>query len=264
MRRRLLTYLMIKSIWRLFLVALCLAVPASAQTRARVQTPVVPIIGGLPFSAAALIGLRAPSLSAATLPSVSLRAPTLGSAIPALPSAPRVAQAAFFAPLGVKAAASYAAAPEAKKPVVAALEAVAKPFASAEGRASAQAGSQLALAFDASRLPRADAPADVIAGVRRWPRAAGVGLARPFNGIEDETKAETPAPKNKPSEEKPMTRWQSAGAGILLALCLAGSLFMWYQLYAGFADMAGQAEYQLRQGYDQYYGPIPDIGDIFR
>ncbi|TPW19051.1 MAG: hypothetical protein FD126_3070, partial [Elusimicrobia bacterium] len=49
---------------RLSLMALLLAVPASAQTRARVAAPAIPVIGGPAMTGAVLAGLRAPSLSA--------------------------------------------------------------------------------------------------------------------------------------------------------------------------------------------------------
>ncbi|TPW20912.1 MAG: hypothetical protein FD126_1205, partial [Elusimicrobia bacterium] len=96
-------------------------------------------------------------------------------------------------------------------------------------------------------------------GVRPWPRVHGVGLAAPFNGVAEEKKAATPAPK-KADEEKPMTKWQAVGTGLLLAALLAGSLFAWYTLYASMGEVMQQGEQQL---YQQYYGPVPTIDEIF-
>lgn len=255
---------------RLSLLALLLTVPAAAQTRARVAAPTVPVIGGPALTGAALAGLRAPSLSAPTLPTLPMPSvmPT-ASVLPTVAAFSPIVSARSATPasaLAAPGAAFAAATPEAKpaeKPGMASLEAAAKPFADALGRTNPEAGAALGMTFDASMLARANEAASVIPGVRPWPRVHGVGLASPFNGVKEDGKAETPAPKKKPVEEKPMGKWEAVGTGILLALCLAGSLFAWYTLYAGFADMAGQAEYQLRQGYDQYYGPIPTIDEVF-
>ena len=120
---------------------------------------------------------------------------------------------------------------------------------------------QPALPAAASVLPRADAVADVIPGVRDWPRVMGVGLASPhdYNGVKDEKKAETPAPK-KSDDEKPIGKWEAIGTGLLLAALLAGSLFAWYTLYASMGEVMRQGEQQL---YEQYYGPVPTIDEIF-
>lgn len=253
---------------RLALLALLLTVPAAAQNRARVQAPTVPVIGGPALTGAALGGLKAPSLTAPTLPSLPMPSvqPTLPAAASVLPRADAVA-----APIpGVKpwprvAGVGLAAPAEAngvtEKPAQSSLEAAAKGFSDEKGRSSPEAAAKLAATFDASKLPRADAVADVIPGVRDWPRVMGVGLANPHdaNGVKDEKKAETPAPK-KSDDDKPAGKWEALGTGLLLALCLAGSLFAWYTLYASMGEVMRQGEQQL---YEQYYGPVPTIDEIF-
>lgn len=258
---------------RLALLALLLTVPAAAQNRARVQTPTVPVIGGPALTGAALGGLKAPSLTAPTLPSLSVPSvqPTLPAAASVLPRADAVA-----APIpGVKpwpraAGVGLAAPAEAngvtEKPAQSSLEAAAKGFADEKGRSSPEAAAKLAASFDASKLPRADAVADVIPGVRDWPRVMGVGLASPhdYNGVNEEKKAETPAPMKEPKkapEETPMSRAEAVFTGLLLAAALAGSLFLWYQLYASMGQVFYQAEQEL---YQQYHGPIGGWEDIFR
>ena len=257
---------------RLALLAILLAVPAGAQMRTRVETPVVPVIGGPALSAAAIGGLQAPGLKATALPTLTM--PSAVSASPVLPAAapalPTVMASGRFStpatpaasPLSAPSGAAVAAlpeAPKAEKPTMGSLEAAAKPFGSAEGRTSPKAAASLATTFDASKLPSANEPADVIPGVRLWPRVMGVGLANPVNGVKEDKKAETPAPK-KADEEKPLTGWRAVGTGLLLALCLAGSLFAWYQLYASMGQIMYQGEQQL---YQQYYGPVPTIDEIF-
>lgn len=254
---------------RLALFAFLLAGPAAAQNRARVQTPTVPVIGGPALTGAALGGLKAPSLSAPTLPSLSMPSvqPTLPAAASVLPRADAVA-----APIpsvkpwprvaGVGLAAPAESNGVTEKPAQSSLEAAAKGFSDEKGRSSPEAAGKLAATFDASKLPRADAVADVIPGVRDWPRVMGVGLASPhdYNGVKEDKKAETPAPQ-KAEEEKPMGKWEAIGTGVLLAAALAGSLFLWYQLYATMGQMMYQAEQEL---YQHYHGPIGGWEDIFR
>lgn len=250
---------------RLSLLALLLSVPASAQTRARVAAPTVPVIGGLALSGVAMAGVRVPSLSAPTLPSGAMpSALPSASVLPTVsafsPFVSRVAApAAVLAAPGAASSAATPETPESEKPGMASLEAAAKPFADALGRATPEAGAALGMTFDASLLARANEAASVIPGVRPWPRVHGVGLAAPFNGVKDEGKPSTPAPK-KADEEKPMTKWQAVGTGLLLAAMLAGSLFAWYTLYASMGEVMRQGEQQI---YDQYYGPVPTIDEIF-
>lgn len=253
---------------RLSLLALLLTVPAAAQNRARVQAPTVPVIGGPALTGASIAGLKAPSLAAPTLPTLSM--PSVQPALPAAASVlPRADAVAMPIPgvqpwprvAGVGLAAPAEANGVTAKPSMGSLEAAAKPFADEKGRTSPEAGAKLAATFDASKLPRADAVADVIPGVRDWPRVMGVGLASPhdYNGVKDEKKAETPAPK-KSDDEKPMGKWEAIGTGLLLAALLAGSLFAWYTLYASMGEVMRQGEQQL---YEQYHGPIPTIDEIF-
>jgi hypothetical protein len=253
---------------RLALLALLLTGPAAAQNRARVQTPTVPVIGGPALTAAGIGGLKAPSLAAPTLPSLPMPSvqPTLPAAASVLPRADAVA-----APIpGVKpwprvAGVGLAAPAEAngvtEKPAQSSLEAAAKGFGDEPGRSSPEASAKLAATFDASKLPRADAVADVIPGVRNWPRVMGVGLASPhdYNGVKEDKKTETPAPK-KSDDEKPMGKWEAVGTGLLLAAALAGSLFLWYQIYASMGQVMYQAEQEF---YQQYHGPVGGWEDLF-
>lgn len=249
-----------------FAVALLLAAsPAAAQLKTRVAAPVAPVLSGPALSGAAIAGLKAPSLASPVLPSASL-APTLPSAsvlpradavapvIPGVRAWPRVAGVGLAAP--VKAEANAVA----EKPVAASLEAAAKPFSDEKGRSSAEAAGHLKAAFEGSRLQAADEPAAVVPGVRNWPRVAGVGLARPFNGVSEDKKPATPAPK-KADEEKPMKKWEAVATGVLLALCLAGSLFAWYTLYDSMAHVFYNATPQV-QDYP-YYGPTGGWEDLF-
>ncbi|TBR26354.1 hypothetical protein EPO15_00250 [bacterium] len=247
---------------RLALLSWLLAAPLSAQNRARVQTPTVPVIGGSALSGVALAGLRAPSLGAPALP--TLAAPSVmpkASVLPAVQAfSPIVsARAAVMAAPTGAASAALPEAPKAAKPGLASLEDAAKPFADSLGRTSPEASASLGTTFDASLLQRADEAASVIPGVRNWPRVAGVGLAAPFNGVNEEKKAPTPAPK-KADDEKSMGKWERIGTGLLLALCLAGSLFAWYTLYASMGQVMQMGEQQM---YQQYYGPVPTIDEIF-
>ncbi|MDE2293237.1 MAG: hypothetical protein KGL53_14235, partial [Elusimicrobia bacterium] len=155
-----------------------------------------------------------------------------------------------------------AAAAKPARTVLAGLETAAKPFASAEGRASSQAGPELTRTFDAGILEQADAAAAVIPGVRAFPRAAGVGLARAYNGVSEEKKADVPTP-SKPSEEKPETRGQKILMGVLLALCLAGALGAWYELYASMGQVMQMGEQQIEQSMPGYPGHVPTIGEVF-
>lgn len=252
---------------RLALLALVLTVPAAAQTRARVQTPTVPVIGGPALTGAALAGLRAPSLTAPTLPTAFLPAvqPALPAAASVLPRADAPAMPipgvrAWPREIGVGLAAPAQANGVTETSARASLDAAAKPFSDDIGRSAPEAAAQLGLTFDASLLARADEAAAVIPGVRNWPRAAGVGLARPFNGVSEEKKPEAPAPK-KADPEKPMGKWEAIGTGLLLAALLAGSLFLWYQLYASMGQVMQMGEQQL---YQQYHGPVGGWEDLFR
>lgn len=247
---------------RLALVLALLAAPAAAQFKTRAQVPVAPVLTGPALTGAAIAGLKAPSLANPALPSVSLT--------PALPAAsvlPRADAVAMPVPgvrawpraHGVGLAAPAEANGVAEKPVISSLEAAAKPFADEKGRSSAQAAGHLKAAFEGSRLQAADEPAAVVPGVRSWPRVAGVGLARPFNGVSEDKKPEAPAPK-KADPEKPMGRWEAIGTGVLLALCLAGSLFSWYMLYDSMANVMYNATQSIEQ---QYYGPVGGWEDLF-
>lgn len=250
---------------RLALVLALLAAPAAAQMKTRVQAPTAPLLNGPALSAAALSGLSAPSLNSPVLPSAVL-APTLPAAsvlpradavapvIPGVRDWPRVAGVGLAAP--VKAEANGVA----EKPVIASLESAAKPFSDEKGRSSAEAAGHLKSTFEGSRLQAADEPAAVVPGVRSWPRVAGVGLARPFNGVAEDKKPETPSPK-KSEEEKPMKKWEAVASGVLLALCLAGSLFAWYTLYDSMAQVMYNAAPQV-QDYP-YYIPPGGLEDLF-
>lgn len=66
-------------------------------------------------------------------------------------------------------------------------------------------------------------------------------------------------PSKKANEDRPISRVERALAGVLLALALGGSLYLWYLLYAGFGQLA-PAPIEVPPGWQ---GPIPDINDIF-
>ncbi|MBI5597388.1 MAG: hypothetical protein HY928_14945 [Elusimicrobia bacterium] len=249
---------------RLSLAALAVlaALPAAAQMMTGVR--VAPVNPGPALTGAAVAGLKAPALANPVLPSVSLT-PTLPAAS-VLPRADAVAMPvpgvrAWPRSHGVGLAAPAEANAVAEKPVAAALEAAAKPFADEKGRSSAEASGRLKAVFEGSRLQAADEPAAVVPGVRSWPRVAGVGLARPFNGVSEEKKAEAPAPK-KADPEKPMKRWEAVLTGVLLAACLAGSLYSWYLLYDSMAHVMYNAAPSIEQQYP-YYGPVGGWEDLF-
>lgn len=247
-------------------VALLLAAsPAAAQFKTRVQVPVAPVLNGPALTGAAAAGLKAPSLANPALPSASVtpalpaaavlpRADAVAPVIPGVRDWPRAVGVGLAAP--VKAEANAVA----EKPVIASLEAAAKPFSDEKGRSSAEAAGHLKAAFEGSAPRAADEPAAVVPGVRRWPRVAGVGLARPFNGVSEEKKTEAPAPK-KADPEKPMKTWEAVLTGVLLAACLAGSLFTWYMLYDSMAQVMYNAVPQV-QDYP-YYGPTGGWEDLF-
>lgn len=252
---------------RLALLSLLLAAPAAAQTRARVQTPTVPVIGGPALTAVAIGGLKAPSLANPVLPSLPSASvqpvlPVAASVLPraGAPAMPIPGVRAWPREAGVGLAAPHEANGVTEKPALSGLQDAAKSFGDEKGRTSPEAGAKLAATFDASKLPPADAVADVIPGVREWPRQIGVGLASPYNGVVEQKKPETPAPK-KAQEEKPMGKWEAIGTGLLLAAALAGSLFLWYQLYASMGEIMRMGEQQL---YEQYNGPIGGWEDLFR
>jgi hydroxymethylpyrimidine pyrophosphatase-like HAD family hydrolase len=66
-------------------------------------------------------------------------------------------------------------------------------------------------------------------------------------------------PSKKTDEDKPISRAERVVTGVLLALALGGSLYLWYLLYAGFGQLA-PAPIEVPPGWQ---GPIPDINDIF-
>lgn len=256
---------------RLALLSLLLAAPAAAQTRARVQTPTVPVIGGPALTAVAIGGLKAPSLANPVLPSLPAASvqPVLPAAASVLPRADAPAMPipgvrAWPREAGVGLAAPHEANGVTEKPALSGLQDAAKSFGDEKGRTSPEAGAKLAATFDASKLPPADAVADVIPGVREWPRQIGVGLASPYNGVVEQKKPETPAPMKEPkkaADEDKSSKAERIFTGILLAAALAGSLFLWYQLYASMGEIMRMGEQQL---YEQYHGPVGGWEDLFR
>lgn len=216
----------------LALLAVVASVPASAQTRAVLPAPALPSVAAPPGAGAAASALAAP-----TLPSLSAHSFLPTAAV--LPAAR--ASLAVAAP-------AQAAEARALPAAYTALEAAAKPFADEAGRSSPDAAAKLALTFDASMLARADEAAAVIPGTRHWPRVAGAGLARPYNGVSEDPRR-TPAPK-KGKDGKEPSRWEKAGTGVMVALLIAGGLAAWFAFYSAVYDIARMGEQQIMQSVD--------------
>jgi hypothetical protein len=78
-----------------------------------------------------------------------------------------------------------------------------------------------------------------------------------FGSLKDAGKKDED-PSKKANEDKPISRVERVVTGVLLALAVGGSLYLWYLLYAGFGQLA-PAPVEVPPGWQ---GPIPNINGI--